>query len=275
MTTLSYGDVNGTRLAWRTAGDAQRPLVFLHGSWQDSHSWDLVLPRLAQTHRVIAPDRRGHGQSSPNPGGVHDDVADLARLIEHLDLAPAVIVANSSGASIALRLAIDRPDLCDAVIGHEPPLLGLLEDASESQAALAGVRLELDAVRTLLAESRFDDAAEWFVERVALGPGAWRLLPPAARQRFIAHAPTFADELLDPEIERLSPAALADCRVPIVLTAGAKSPAFFRAVIDRLTGAHPGIPLHVFQAAGHAPHATHPGEFVQFVNDAIMRLDQA
>jgi|GEM_PF-6354232 len=41
-------------------------------------------------------------------------------------------------------------------------------------------------------------AAERFVEDVALGPGAWGLLPPEERETFIRHAATFAEGTLTP-----------------------------------------------------------------------------
>src|ERR1700682_5672729 len=81
---------NGTPLFYEDEG-AGEPLVLVHGSWVEHTSWVLVVAGLARTHRFVRYDRRGHGQSSapPEAGTVHDDVADLAALIEDLGLAPA------------------------------------------------------------------------------------------------------------------------------------------------------------------------------------------
>ena len=100
------------------------PLVLVHGSWDSHHDWDLVVPRLADSFRVLTYDRRGHSESERPTGqeSVREDVADLAALIEHLGLAPAWVVGNSFGASIILRLAGERPELFRGLIGHEPPL---------------------------------------------------------------------------------------------------------------------------------------------------------
>src|SRR6476619_1227827 len=110
---MSNTQVNGIRLWLQTLGASGSPVVMVHGSWGDHHNWDLVAPRLAETHTVLTYDRRGHSQSQrlAGPGSVHEDVADLAALIETNGIAPAHVVGNSAGAIISLRLAADRPDL--------------------------------------------------------------------------------------------------------------------------------------------------------------------
>src|SRR5687768_12277068 len=90
-------DVNGCRLCYQLSGDKGDPLVLVHGSWVSLDHWSLVVPGLAERHRVLAYDRRGHSRRErpPAPDSVHDDVADLAALIEELELAPAWVAGNS------------------------------------------------------------------------------------------------------------------------------------------------------------------------------------
>ena len=44
---------NGVKLYYEEAGSGQ-PLVLVHGSWTDHHSWDLVAPSLAERFRVVS-----------------------------------------------------------------------------------------------------------------------------------------------------------------------------------------------------------------------------
>jgi pimeloyl-ACP methyl ester carboxylesterase len=83
--------VNGIQLFYELSGTGEIPLILVHGSWASHHIWDLVVPRLAESFRVLAYDRRGHSESQrpTGQGSVREDVADLAALIEHLGLAPA------------------------------------------------------------------------------------------------------------------------------------------------------------------------------------------
>jgi pimeloyl-ACP methyl ester carboxylesterase len=262
--------INGQDLSWRAAGKAGEPLILVHGSWEDHHSWDPVVNRLARTFRVVTYDRRGHGGSS-GTGTIHDDVADLAALVEHLGLAPAHIAGSSSGASIVLRLASIRPDLFRTLIAHEPPLLALLDDVPDAQQTLAGIRAELAQVGALLQLGQFEPAARHFMERIALGPGAWLQLPAAVRARFIANAPTFLEELADPDFDAMDLDALRRFTAPLVLTQGQASPRFFHMVVERLSRSLPSAVVRVLPRAGHVPHATTPGQFIQLLADCTQR----
>jgi len=165
---------DGVNLHWAMTGEGGAPVVLVHGSWGDHHGWDLVVPALSRSSRVLAYDRRGHSRS-PRPAGqgsVREDVDDLATLIGRLGLAPAHVVGNSFGGVIVLRLAATRPDLFRTLIVHEPPLLGLL-DAPADRAALAAARERVRAVLALLEEGRMGDGARLF-HHLVHAPGRFR-----------------------------------------------------------------------------------------------------
>lgn len=82
------------------------PLLLIHGGRDHCRSWDWVAEKLADRYHIIAPDLRGHGDSSWAPDGNYEMgafVYDLAQLIHQLDLAPVTIVAHSMGGNISLR----------------------------------------------------------------------------------------------------------------------------------------------------------------------------
>ena len=58
-----FANVNGVRLHYRVAGKGD-PEVLLHGYAETSHMWLPLIPQLANSHTVIAPDLRGADQSS-------------------------------------------------------------------------------------------------------------------------------------------------------------------------------------------------------------------
>jgi pimeloyl-ACP methyl ester carboxylesterase len=112
-------EVNGVRLFVEESGTGD-PLVLVHGSWVDRQTWGLVEKDLARRFRVVSYDRRGHSGSddSATPGTRRDDEDDLAALVEVLGLAPANVVGNSFGGSIALGLAARRPELFGSSCGR-------------------------------------------------------------------------------------------------------------------------------------------------------------
>lgn len=262
---------NGTNLFYelRGAGD---PLVLVHGSWADAFDWALVVDALAESFQVLAYDRRGHSRSErpETQGSVDEDGDDLAALIEALDLAPAHVVTSSYGGNVALRLAARQPELFRSLTCHEPPLVGLLLDDPESAEIMAQVGRSLESVAAKIAAGDHEGAARQFIDEVALGPGAWEgQLPPEAKAIVVNNAPTFLDELNDPEQTRIDPSALARVEAPVRLTQGSESPPMFARVIDRLVPLLPRATRETITGAGHVPQLETPERYVEVVTRTL------
>lgn len=239
---MPEAEANGVRLYYELHGSGD-PLVLVHGSWTDATNWALVVPALAEAFQVLVYDRRGHSRSQrPDaPGSVDEDGDDLVALLEALELAPAHVVTSSWGGNIALRLATRRPEVFRSLCCHEPPLWSLLEDDPESLELLEQGVGSLEGVASKIAAGDHEGAARQFADEVAFGPGAWENeLPPEARAISINNAPTFLDELQDPNKARVDEEALARLEAPVRLTDGSESPPIFPRVVERLVGADPG-----------------------------------
>jgi pimeloyl-ACP methyl ester carboxylesterase len=265
--------INGVRIYWEINGDEGAPVVLVHGSWGDHQNWAAVAPALSQSLRVLTYDRRGHSRSErlAAQGSVRDDVADLAGLVERQGNGPAHIIGNSFGALIVLRLAAERPDLFRSAIVHEPPLFGLLGDESSTCAALMAARNRIARVAAVLETGDVATGAREFVETIAFGAGAWDALPHAVRETFIFNAPTWLDELQDPEARELDLSRLSTFTRPLLLTMGGQSPPFFPPVVARIAAALPHAETHTYEGAGHVPHVSHPEEFLRVVAAFITR----
>jgi pimeloyl-ACP methyl ester carboxylesterase len=232
-----------------------------------------VAPAFAKSHRVLTYDRRGHSESErlPGQGSIREDVADLAALIEHLGLGPAWVAGNSFGASIALRLAGERADLLRGVIAHEPPLFSLLANDRAMTALLDENGKRLGTVVERIASGDHAGAAEQFVETVALGPGTWAKLPPDLQRTFIENAPTFLDEARDPQQLAFDLAWIRAFSRPALLTKGNQSPPTFAPVVAKIADALPNASVETFEGAGHVPHVTHSGAYVEAIEAFIHR----
>jgi pimeloyl-ACP methyl ester carboxylesterase len=261
--------INGTKLFIQEFGSGD-PLVLVHGSWVDHMEWPFIVPGLAQRYHVIVYDRRGHSQSErlPTQGSVHEDVADLAAIIERTG-APAHVLGNSMGASISLRLAAERPELLRTLSAHEPPLFDLLRNDPTTKPLVEELDNSFLSVADELAAGNMEPGARRFVEMV-LGPGAWdTFLPEEARRTLINNAPTFLDETRDPEVLSIDTSALARFSKPVLLTGGSESPPFFAPVLDRLATVLPNATRKTFAGDGHLPHLTHPQEYVEAITKFI------
>jgi pimeloyl-ACP methyl ester carboxylesterase len=266
---MPIDNINGVNLYWEFTGRDGEPLVLVHGSWGNHHNWDAVVGELSKTFRVLTFDRRGHSQSErrEEQGSAEEDVSDLIALIKHLDLAPAHIAGNSGGAAIALKTAVRQPDLFRTLVIHEPPLFGLLKDIPDAQPYLQVVRSHIEAVTKHIENKEHEQAARLFVETIAFGLGAWQQLPGQTQQTFVYNAPTFLDEIKDPDSLIMDTGKLSHFTRPALLTQGTQSPPFFLMVLDQLAKAIPNAKRMTFEGAGHVPHISHPRQYVQVVKD--------
>jgi pimeloyl-ACP methyl ester carboxylesterase len=85
------------------------PLLLIHGFGASTFTWRFVAPELAKTHRVIAVDLKGFGQSDKpfdDRYSVFDQAELLAQLIEEKDLRNLTLVGHSFGGGVALLLAL-------------------------------------------------------------------------------------------------------------------------------------------------------------------------
>ncbi|MGP3987699.1 alpha/beta fold hydrolase [Streptomyces sp. 3N207] len=101
-------------------GPADAPALFLiHGFAASGRSWDLLVPMLARSHRVIRIDLLGHGRSAKPAGGVGYRIAEQARRVgealDRLGVRHAIVVGHSTGGSVATALTERRPDLVTAL----------------------------------------------------------------------------------------------------------------------------------------------------------------
>lgn len=145
---------DGADIFYKDWGSGQ-PIVFHHGWPLSADDWDTqMLFFLEQGYRVIAHDRRGHGRSSQVSDG-HDMAhyaADVAALVEHLDLRNAIHIGHSTGGGEAAYYAARHGEGRVAklvLIGAVPPLM------LKTPANPGGLPIEVfDGLRKQLAASR-------------------------------------------------------------------------------------------------------------------------
>jgi pimeloyl-ACP methyl ester carboxylesterase len=247
-------------------------MVLIHGSWGDHWNWQPVVSGLSDNFRVLSYDRRGHSKSEKvaTQGSGEEDARDASALLTRLKLAPAHVVGNSFGATIALKLTAINPSIFRSLIIHEPPLFDLLTD-DDFQMAMEG-RRRTQAVIEMLERGDKIGGARQFVETLAFGPGQWDKLPDQLKGIFIANSDTWLDQTRDPMGANVDLEALSQFRKPSLLSYGGKSPPFFKPIIEKLAKTIPGSKVLSYAEAGHTPHISHPDEFVRRVTSFAKEL---
>ena len=114
MLERSIAGADGVTLGVSDDGEGV-PVVLLHGLSSVRRYVVMGSTGLQRSgHRVISYDARGHGASTPAPSpeayGYDELSADLAALLDELELERAVLAGASMGSHTILRLALDRPE---------------------------------------------------------------------------------------------------------------------------------------------------------------------
>jgi len=129
----------GVALHYEERGEGS-PLLIIHAMAGGVAAWQPALGELASAGaRAIVYDRRGYGASgAPQPytaTTVQEQSEDAAALLQALDAAPALLVADGFGALIALELMVRRPQLAAGAVLVDPPLYAYVPEATERLAA--------------------------------------------------------------------------------------------------------------------------------------------
>lgn len=240
-----------TTLHYEDAGEGE-PLLLLHGGLGTALlHYRRDIPFWAERYRVIAPDLRGYGGSSPPrefpPGFYHRDAADVTALLDALGTGPAHVLGWSDGAVVALVLAVTRPDLVRdlAIWGGEARLL---------EEERAGWPVLADPTTW---PSR---ALERFI--AAQGPANW----PGILQKMLDGYNAVLDAGGEIVSERLS-----EVRCPVLVLHGEEDAVVPVVHAQFLRDAIPRAEVHIFPGAGHALHREREVELRTLVSEFLAR----
>ena len=187
-------DLHGHRAVYRVAGSGPT-VVLIHGMINSSRHWQAVAERLACSHRVVAPDLIGHGDSATPRGdyslGAH--AASIRDLLTTIGVERATIVGHSLGGGVAMQFFYQFPQRTERLVlissgglGRDvsPLLRGAALPGASPVLRLAAHRRLVDALDVAGARLRSRGSARGvYLEAVAraLRP----LAEPGARRAFL------------------------------------------------------------------------------------------
>ena len=256
---------------------AGAPVLLIHGSGPGVSAWAnwrLLLPVLAQTRRVIAPDMRGFGftQRPADPSDASGYtmaawVQQVVDLLDALNIEQTDLVGNSFGGALALALAIAHPKRVRRLVLMGS--VGVPFEITPGLDAVWGYTPSFDAMRGLLDIFAFnralvtDDLAQ-LRYNASIQPGfqeAFAAMFPAPRQRWV-------DAMASKE---------ADIRAlphPTLVVHGREDRVIPMA--NSLTLAHwiAQAQLHVFGQCGHWTQIEHAARFAQLIENFLAEADE-
>ena len=254
---MKVAEVNGVELEYDVTGSGD-PVLLIGPVLADGFLPLLFEPALADRHQLIRYHKRGWAGSTHTepPVTIEDHAADAAALLDHLDISRAHVAGHSSGAAVALQLALDRPDLAHTLSLLELTLLsvpsgeGFLQQAAPVFEAYAAGDHEAAVAMFLSAVSGLD----WTACRATLDEHV-----PGAVVAAVKDADTFFGVEL-PALTRWSfgPEQAAVIDQPTLSVLGADSGPVWVEVDERLRSWLPRVEHCTVEGVGHFLHMQQP-----------------
>lgn len=253
---------------WTEFGNGPRDALMIHCTLGYSGAWKGLAAQLGDLLHMTAFDLPGHGRS-----GAWDDRGPLQRVTtdmaaDFLDR-PMDVIGHSFGATVALRLAVERPDLVRSLVLIEPVFFAVAY--ADDPACRAGHDAELaDYMRAFKAGDMMA-AARAFSD--VWGDGRpWESLPEGLRQKMaqtIAMIEQASPEIVDDEPGLVKSGALEKLAIPTLLIDGKKSPEIAGLVAAALHSRIKGSRRVVIEGAGHMVPITHPEPVARAIRDFL------
>lgn len=229
--------------------------LLLHCSLASSDAWRRVAEHLADDLTMTAPDLPGHGNSAnwDGSGDYHklccEEAARFLTRRMHL-------IGHSFGATVALRLAVEQPDMVRSLTLIEPVFFAAAKGTAAYQQHESEFQPFVDAMR----QGDKAAAARKFTE--LWDPGVeWERLPATLRDYLAARVdliPASVPAIHDDNAALLQKGRLEAVLCPVLLIEGEQSPEIIFAVNDTLMARMPDVRRVRIKGVGHMAPITHP-----------------
>jgi 3-oxoadipate enol-lactonase len=244
---------NGTALYYEDTGGAGAPIVFSHGLLWNTTLFAPQIAVLKDRYRCIAYDHRGQGRSADDTGraiAMETVTDDAAALIEALRLGPVHFCGLSMGGIVAMRLAINRPDLIRSLVllgtSADPEPYKLKYQTINVIARFFGLGIGSKAIlpalfgKTALTDpARVDERLEWQQQLASNRRSIWRAVNGVLERKSIYG-----------ELHKIA--------VPTLVAVGDEDMGMPPALAKRIAGAIAGAKFIVIPGVGHGSTLEQP-----------------
>ncbi|HEV2784896.1 MAG TPA: alpha/beta fold hydrolase [Solirubrobacteraceae bacterium] len=273
--------LHGHDVEYATAGSGPAVLL-VHGITSSLRTWSKVVPLLAESHRVIAPDLLGHGASAKPRGdySLGAFASGLRDIMIALDVPTATVVGHSMGGGIAMQLAYQFPERVERLVLVNSGGLGREVSLLLRAATLPGSELVLPLlfgspltrpVGAVVGKAMSVLGLRSQGDLEGIGHGVASLRRREAQRAFIHTARSIMDAG-GQRVNATDRLYLAES-MPSLIVLGERDPLI---PADHGRAAHaamPGSRLELFPDAGHFPFNDDPHRFVDVLSDFIATTD--
>ena len=232
------------------------PVALLHGLFGAGRNFGAVARALGEQHRVLSLDLRNHGDSPHAPGMEYGALAsDVIETLGALSALPAALIGHSMGGKVAMRAALDRPEMISRLLVADIAPVVYGGTFARYAAAMRALKLVPELTRAAASDAMAEAVADpvvrgFLLQNLRLGAApAWRI--------GLDEISAGMDDILAWDSR---PGARFEG--PVLFVAGARSDYIrpeHRPVIRAL---FPAAKFVTLKDAGHWLHADNPAGFV-------------
>jgi 3-oxoadipate enol-lactonase len=264
---MTVANINGHDIAYDDAG-AGRPIVLLHGYPFNRSLWLEQIAALSDAYRLITPDLRGHGDSAVTDSiTINDMAADVAGLLDTLEIERAVIGGLSMGGYVALAFQKQFPERVAALVLADTRAQADTTEAraGREQQAQTALREGMPPIAEGMLSKLFapetpatNSSVVSFVREMMLNTN-----PKGAAAALRAMA------LRDDHTERLG-----EIRIPALILIGDQDAITPPALSEEMHRLIAGSRLEIIEGAGHVSNLERPDEFNQALRTFLDALPE-
>ena len=240
-----------------TGGDGP-PLLLIHGLGGVWQNWLLTIPAFMGSFRVVAPDLPGFGGSEMPVGRI--SIQGYARVVDELcsalGIEAPVVVGNSMGGFIGLRLAARRPDLLTSVL-----VMGTSADVEEQAEAMDAL---IAAVAEHGMEPVIDGVLYFMMGDTTLNDPSRAEVLAGVRELLLSRTPEYADAAWHIAHRPAILDELPNITIPLTVVAGTEDHTYPPPKSEQIVAGVPHARLISMERTGHV-HALENPEAVNAV----------
>ena len=262
---MQMADIGGNiRLHYQLSGPEDGPALVLSGALgTDLRMWDNLLPHLPGGLRVLRYDMRGHGLSTCPDGPYYmgDMVADIATLMQRLELREVAFVGLSIGGMIAQGLAAERLDLVRGLV---------LSNTAAKIATPAIWQQRIDEIRANgIGAIAFANMERWFSRRFrteapGVVEGFLNMVMRTPLEGYVGAAEAIAETDLYESTARLT--------LPTLGIAGGEDGSTPADLVRESVGLINGARFELIRGTGHLPSVEKPGEYAALISSFLTEI---
>lgn len=240
--------------------------LLLHCSLASSDVWRGMAGHLEDGLTMTGFDFQSHGKSVDwNGAGDYHAIctADAGGFLTR----PIHLIGHSFGATVALRLALERPDMVRSLILIEPVFFAMAKDTVAYVTHTQEFQPFVDAME----RGAHGAAAQAFTD--VWGTGADWAMMPAAMQAYITERigliPATVPTLYDDSVGMATDGRLEGLGCPVLLVEGVQSPIIIAAINDALAARLPDVQRVKIEGASHMVLITHSAQVAAAISEFL------